>query len=492
MMPEPSGEDARDAARGDSWARRFDALNGFFRFDAYELRATAILVARWLVLGASVGTLAGVASAVFLVVLAWATAARTANGWLLWLLPAAGFLLGWLYDRYGGLAILGNNLVIEEVHSNSRPIPLRMAPMVLVGTVLTHLFGGSAGREGTAIQMGSSLADGLSRLLRLSPETRRLMITAGIGGGFGAVFGTPLAGFVFALEVQRVGRIGYEGVVPAFVAAVFGDLVVRALGVPHAEYPLLANVGVDVLLLAKVGLAGIAFGLTSLLFIELTHAIRHLSRMLTRWLPLRLVVGGTAVILLTLMLGTTDYLGLSLPLIERSLTGAGVVALAFLLKLIFTATTLGTGYLGGEVTPLFVIGATLGYTLGRLLGVDPAFLATIGFVAVFAGAANTPLACTIMAVELFGGGSALYIGLGCFAAYLFSGHRGIYGTQRIHVPKVASADIQPDEPLEHFAARHPGWLPKRWFTGRGTRFDPQPGTAPRLGNDEDAVKQKAD
>jgi H+/Cl- antiporter ClcA len=385
--------------------------------------------------------------------LQWATNFRLANPTLLFLLPVVGLLLGWIYHRFAGTAARGNNLIIEEVHINKEPIPVKMAPLVLLGTVLTHLFGGSAGREGTAIQMGSSLADWLHRRLGLSREDRRMMLMAGISGGFGSVFGTPVAGFVFGLEVQSLGRIRYEGILPCLIAALVGDLATRAWGVAHTHYPALINIEPDLVLILKVVAAGIAFGLTSLLFIELTHSIKHIAKQLLPWSPLRPLVGGVVIIGLVLLIGSQDYLGLSLPLIQQSLKATGVVAFAFLFKLVFTAVTLGSGFLGGEVTPLFVIGSTLGYTVGRVLGVDPVFMASIGFVAVFAGASNTPLACALMGMELFGGGSALYLILGTFVAYLASGHRSIYVTQRVDTPKVLGLDILAEESLEALSER---------------------------------------
>ncbi len=422
------------------------------RINAAEHRAFGLILVKWIVLGSVVGVFSGTASAVFLVLLNWATAVRGANPNLLLLLPVAGFVIGWSYYRIGGSAARGNSLVIEQVHLNRDPIPLRMAPMVLIGTVLTHLFGGSAGREGTALQMGSSLADWLRRVLKLEGDDRRLLLMAGMSGGFGSVFGTPLAGFVFALEAPSMGRIRYEGIVPCFTAALVGDLVTRAWGVTHSSYPALAEVAINPLLLLAVVVAGIGFGWVALLFVELLELIKHYSRKWIAYPPLRPVVGGVMVIGLALVLGKQDYLGLSLPLIKNTMNGTGVEPLAFLLKVIFTAVTLGMGFVGGEVTPLFVMGATAGYSIGRLMGIDPAFMAALGFVAVFAGASNTPLACTIMAAELFGGGSILYVGVACFVAYMASGHRGIYATQRIATPKTAT-DVLPDESMEAFAKR---------------------------------------
>lgn len=425
------------------------------RVNMGEHRAFGTMLVKWVVLGSVVGVLSGTASAVFLTALNWATVVREHNPALLFLLPLAGLIIGWSYYRIGGSAARGNNLVIEQVHLNKDPIPLRMTPMVLVGTVLTHLFGGSAGREGTALQMGSSLADWLRRVLRLEGDDRRMLVLAGISGGFGSVFGTPIAGFVFALEAPAMGRIRYEGVIPCLTAALVGDLVTRAWGVGHSHYPALAEIGIQPLLLGAVVLAGIAFGWVALTFVELLETIRHYSRKWIAYPPLRPVVGGLVIIGLTLIFGTQDYLGLSLPLIQNTMNGTGVEPLAFVLKVVFTAVTLGMGFVGGEVTPLFVMGATAGYSIGRLMGVDPAFMAALGFVAVFAGASNTPLACTIMAVELFGGGSLLYVGVACFVAYLASGHRGIYATQRIATPKTAG-DVLADESIEAFAKRRRG------------------------------------
>lgn len=421
------------------------------------------LALRWGIIGTLVGTLAGTASAIFLYSLEWATSTRVLNGWLIWLLPVAGFAMGWTYHRYGSSAALGNNLVIDEVNRARARIPMRMAPMVLAGTVLTHLVGGSAGREGTAIQMGASLADNLPRFLRVfrprSPLDRRLLIMAGIAGGFGSVFGVPAAGFIFGMEVQRVGRVRYEGFIPCLIASFVGDLVTRAWGAPHAHYPHLPATPNAPILLIKVLVAGIAFGLTALLFIELTHGIKRALSRLTAYTPLYPVLGGTVVLGLTLALGTTDYLGLSLPLIFSAVEQGGEVLLyAFALKLLFTAITLGSGFLGGEVTPLFVIGSTLGYTLGHVLGVDPSFMASLGLVAVFAGAANTPLACAVMGIELFGGDAALYLFLACAVAYLASGHRGIYTTQGIDTPKAIGLDLVDDESLHDLQRRRgSGW-----------------------------------
>lgn len=392
---------------------------------------------RWIVLGSISGVLAGVSSFVFLEGLDRVTSFRLGHGGLIWLLPVAGLVIGASTRYLAGASARGNALLIEQIHAPTTWVPRRMAPLVLGGTWLTHLVGGSAGREGTALQLSGSLTDGAARALRLGPTDRRLLLVTALGGGFGAVFGVPLAGAVFALEVQSIGQVRYEALVPALTAGLVGDLVVGGLGHHHPQRPQL-DVPLDAGILARVALAAVVFGLVSALFVEAVHGVRRGLGRTVRWPVLRPAVGGVVVLALAGLFGRSS-LGLSLPLIDRALAGDHVASTAFLLKLVFTAVTLGAGFPGGEVTPLFVIGATLGATLAGPLHVDGRVLAAVGFVAVFAGAANTPLACTIMGVELFGAGGVLPLAVGCVVAYVCSSHRGIYDAQRIEVAKGGAA-----------------------------------------------------
>jgi len=438
--------------------RVYSSARGLLRLDLMEQARLLWHLVRWIVLGGVVGVLAGLSSAAFLETLTWATDVRLRHPGLLWLLPVAGFVIGLVYHYGAGSAAHGSALIIDEIHQPRAWVPRRMAPLVYAGTVVTHLFGGSAGREGTALQMSGSLTDLFSRLVRLRPGDRRLLLIAALAGGFGAVFGVPVAGFVFALEVQSVGRLRYDALVPALTASVVGDRVVRAVGVEHTLLPPIPAVQLTAGLLTKVALAGLAFGITAALFIELTHGLRRVAASFVPWPPLRPVLGGCAIIALTGLVGTRDYLGLSLPLVQASVAGgAGIVAGAFALKLLFTAITLGSGFQGGEVTPLFVIGATLGVTAARLLDVPVPLLASIGFVAVFAGAANVPLACTVMGIELFGAAPAVLFAVACSVSYVFSSHRGIYGTQRIDTPKGGAGDQNLHVTLDSVPRRH--WLP---------------------------------
>lgn len=397
---------------------------------------------RWLFgdafLAAAVGAASGLASAGLLEALRIVTNWQTDVPWLLFLLPIAGALIAWAYQGFGKSAAGGSNLLLDQIHAADQVnrVPLRMFPLVLVSTVLTHLFGGSAGREGTAVQMGGAIASGVARVLRLNSVHVRILLMCGISGGFSSVFGTPLAGTVFGMEMLAVGGMRYEALIPCLIAAVAGDLTVKVFAIPHVDYAL-STTAPDLTLssVAMVGIAAVGFGLASLLFSELTVLVEFTSQRLVPHAIWRTFLGGIVVVGVTLVLGTRIYNGLSLPLLLDAFTGAHIPTFAFLFKLLLTAITLGVGFKGGEVTPLFVIGATLGVTLSGPLGLSPDFLAALGFIAVFAAAANTPIACVIMGAELFSTSGIIYFGIAVFVAYTISGHRGIYHSQKIIAPK---------------------------------------------------------
>lgn len=394
-------------------------------------RERALALGQWLALGGLVGVLCGGASALFLWLLERATAFREGHQAIVYALPLAGLGLGWLLERFGQAIRPGNNLIIDTLHDDGPELPLRMAPMVLFGTVLTHAFGGSAGREGTAVQVAASLTDWFSHRLRVSRPIRRQLLAAGVAGGFGSVFGTPFAGAIFGLEFVVLGRIEYEALVPALIASVVGDLTTRALGIHHAVYPVLSPQPITPLLLGKWLLFALAVALVSMVFIELTHGFKKLGERLVPRLPLRLMAGGVAVVVLWKVLGTSEYLGLGVPTILRAFHDPSLPVYAFALKLLFTAVTIGAGFLGGEVTPLFFVGAALGSVLARLLGIPLELGAGVGLAAVFAACANTPIALSVMAAELLGTSALPHVALVCVLAYCITGHRSIYPAQRI-------------------------------------------------------------
>lgn len=421
--------------------------NGRFSFEQFSIGWNLV---RWTVLVVPVAVITGLLVAFFLWALEEVTRLRWDHLWLVWLLPVAGVGIYFLYKVWGKNTEAGNNLIIEEIHKPGLGVPLRMAPLVLVSTLVTHLFGGSAGREGTAVQMGGSLASWLGRGFGLSVEDRRVLLLSGMAAGFGAVFGTPVTGAIFALEVLAIGRVRYDALLPCLIAAILADKVCLACGILHTQYsiqfkgpvePFVSWVPFDVVLLGNVVAAGIAFGLVSLMFAELTHFIKSKSNQLIPRPWLVPVVGALLVIMISYCIGSFDYLGLGVTNPEGGVSivsafrADGSNTMSWFFKLLLTAITLGMGFKGGEVTPLFFIGATLGNTWAMLTGAPVDLFAALGFVAVFAGATNTPLACTMMGVELFGAEYVLYFAVACFTAYYFSGHSGIYSSQRIAVNK---------------------------------------------------------
>lgn len=417
---------------------------------ARQSAAGARYLVRWLLLTAPVALITGSAVALFLWTLSWATDTRTAHPSLLWWLPVAGAAVGAVYARFGGTSERGTNLIVDEIHEPGGGVPAVMAPLILASTIVTHLFGGSAGREGTAVQMGGSIASTVDRALfvrlqgwfRLDATDRAVLLQSGIAAGFGAVFGTPLAGAVFALEVLTRGRLAYTALIPCLMAALIGDWTTAAWRIAHTAYPTisLATLGgshVALTLLAKVCAAAAFFGLASRLFTATMHRLGPAFKCAITRAWLRPVIGGVLVIGLTLLVGSRDYLGLGVTstdpgavTIVSSFHDGGALPWSWLLKFIFTAITLASGFKGGEVTPLFFIGAALGNALAVLLHAPVELFAALGLVAVFAGATNTPLACTLMGLELFGVNAAIYIGVACFIAYLCSGHSSIYTAQR--------------------------------------------------------------
>ena len=401
---------------------------------------------RWLMLTIPLAACIGSVVALFLWLLSVAILFRFHHTWLLYLLPLAGIGIHFSYKLYGKSSEKGNNLIIDEIHLPGAGVPKQMGPLILFTTVITHLFGGSAGREGTAVQIGGSLANAFGSWYKLDTANMQTILTAGIAASFGAVFGTPLAGAIFAMEVLTIGRINCKPWFPCLIAGFIGNLTVSAWHVKHTAYHIdyvAAGLSGDsgsimalLFLLLKILASSVLFGLVGTAFAETTHIIRKtfLKMFKQRWLiP---VLGGLIIIVLTFIVGKPDYLSLG---IEPEYPGAitivsafqhhGADAFSWFWKFIYTTITLGTGFKGGEVTPLFYIGATLGNTLAGLMNAPVSLFAALGFIAVFSGATNTPLACTVMGAELFGPEHLLLFAVACFTSYFFSGRSGIYTSQ---------------------------------------------------------------
>jgi H+/Cl- antiporter ClcA len=402
-------------------------------------------VFKWVLILTLLALQIGSLVAFFLWVLDQVTMLRWKQSWLLFLLPLAGILIYGLYHFWGKGSELGNGLLIEGIHQTQTKVPARMAPLVLFTTLITHLFGGSAGREGTAVQMGGGLATLLGRWFSLNEADLRLVLMCGMAAGFAAVFGTPLAGAVFAVEVITIGQIQFKEFIPCYFTSVLAHLICLAWGIHHTAYiihfspnDLGAVLHFNPLLLGKTIFAAIGFGLAAFLFAE---AHLQVKTFFHKWISIKWlipVVGGLLVIGLSYLLNTRDYLGLGVVAEQAngvSLLSAfkedGVTPYSWFWKLLFTAITLGSGFKGGEVTPLFFVGAALGNTLGWIMGAPIDLFAALGFIAVFAGATNTLFACTIMGCELFGIDFVLYFFIACLFARFASGYSSIYPSQRM-------------------------------------------------------------
>jgi len=405
----------------------------------FDLRERLSRTAWDLGMGSAVGVLAGIASAIFMWLLGLAIALRDRHLWLLALLPIFGILSAWMYQKWGRDAEGGSGLILDEVLEFKGRVPSRMAPLVLIGTLLTHLGGGSAGREGTAVQMGASLARSLGKLpwawLNLNHSRQRLLLMAGVSAGFGSLFGTPVAGALFGMEVIAIGKLHYEGLIICGAASFVADAVCRGVGTQHLHFHP-AALEPSWALAMKLAIFAIPVALVAGAFSEWTHALARWTKRVLVSPYLRASLGGAAVLALALLFRSTEYLNLGTIWLPRVFEGTGAAPpWAFAVKFLFTTVTLGFGFKGGEVTPLFVIGALLGAALAPALGLPVPFIAAVGFIAVFAAASNTPIASTLMGIELFGSGFAGPLVITCFLAYVLVGHRGIYGGHRVHTPK---------------------------------------------------------
>ncbi|HET6224809.1 MAG TPA: voltage-gated chloride channel family protein [Bacteroidia bacterium] len=396
-----------------------------FSFTEKENQPSFMYFMRWLLVCICIGLAAGIASAVFLASLDWVTQFRESHVMIIAFLPVAGLLIGMLYYYYGNSVVRGNHLLFEEIHYPQKTLPFIMAPFIYLTTVVTHLFGGSAGREGTAVQMGGSMADQFARLLKFNTSDRKLILIAGIAAGFSAVFGTPLAGIVFGWEVVDIGKSKNKSFIPSAIAAIIADLTCKQCAIQHTPYniPFVPDFNWQGILWAVF--AGIAFGVVARFFVWSSHKLTALFSKTITYPPLRPFIGGIILVICIWNLHTTKYIGLGIPTIVNSFQESHI-EFDFAIKLMLTVLTLSSGFKGGEVTPLFFIGATLGNALAAFIFLPTGLLAGMGFVAVFAAASNAPIACIIMGMELFGSDCGGYLAIACLFAFFVCGKNSIY------------------------------------------------------------------
>lgn len=399
-------------------------------------------VLKWLIFSGLIGLIVGCVSAAFYHAFFWATSARTTHLWLIGLLPLGGVCIVALYRLCGLEKDQGTNFVLVAVRENV-PLRLRTAPLVFFSTILTHLVGGSSGREGAILQIGGSISSKVGQWMKLDDKDSRIITMCGMAAAFSALFGTPITAAMFAMEVVSVGVLYYAAIVPCAVSSIMGLWVAKLFHVPATAFPLTGIPDLSPVALLQVIVLGVLFALLSILFCRIMHTVPHLYQ---RFFPnsfLRAAVGGFLVIALTLLVWlwnpfTFDYNGAGESIIHAAVEGHARPE-AFLLKMLFTALTLGAGFKGGEIVPVFFTGATFGCTVAPLLGLSPSFGAGLGMVCVFCGVTNCPITSLLMALELFGeGSSAMFTGqsMGLFAvciaiSYTLSGYYGLYKEQKI-------------------------------------------------------------
>ena len=413
-----------------------------------EVRLYAVALGKWLAVAALTGVLCGLIGSAFALSVGYVTRLRAANGWLLYLLPLAGVAVASVYRalRTEGM---GTDDIIDAVHLG-KPLSAKLVPSIFIGTVLTHLCGGSAGREGAALQMGGTIGYWSSRALRLDDRDTRTGTLCGMAAFFSALFGTPLAATMFAIMAISVGELYHAAFIPCFTASLVAYGLSMWLGVAPVRFtaviPALASTG-----LVRAAILAALCAWVSARFCALLHAsARHMKKCIPKpWL--RAAAGGAIVVALTLICGTTDYNGAGMDVITAAIEQGRVKPEAFALKMLFTAVTLAAGFKGGEVVPCFFVGATFGCAVAPLLGLPASFGAALGLVSVFCGATNCPIASTFLSIELFGGSGILYFALACGVSYMLSGYGGLYSSQTILYSKLKAQYIN-----VHTNAHHVG------------------------------------
>lgn len=344
-------------------------------------------------------------------------------------------MIGYIYKYSNKDISKGNNLIIAEYYIPKKNIPFLMAPIILISTLITHLLGGSAGREGTAVQMSAAINDQLTRLFKINATERKTLILTAISSGFSAVFGTPITGAIFALEIVHHGKLNTKSIVPVFISSYIANYVVEKLNVSHTHYHINHIPDFNFTNFNWVVFSGVLFGLTAFLFVFMINKFEVSTSNLIKKLPLKTFIGGCIIAIIVIVSNNTNYIGLGIPMITKAFLIPSNYY-DFIFKLLLTTFTLAVGFKGGEVTPLFFIGATLGSAISNFVPLPIDLLAGIGFVSVFAGATNAPIACTIMAYELFGAECIPFAIVSCCISYFFSGKIGIYKSQILKGPKV--------------------------------------------------------
>jgi H+/Cl- antiporter ClcA len=439
------------------------------RFDVVEPLLMLATVVQWLALATLTGVVVGCGTSLFLLPLYYLIGKSAAVPlWLqMILLPVGGLANGLLlYYGYRANKTGLKDSMLAAVHEQGGKMPFKTCVIKPVAALITLACGGSAGKEGPCSHIGASLAAGIGHVLKLNSELQRRIVACGVSAGFASVFGTPIAGAIYGVEVLAIGRIRHDFMFPAIIAGITSFQVSKWLGIPYQYYHIPSLPAFSELLFIETIGIGMVCGLVAWLFVDLIYFSRNLFQGLRLrygiWPPLMPLAGGIALALLILAI-PTDYLGLSLPLMDRALAGEPMPYLGFLWKSLLVAVTLGSGFYGGIVTPQFVIGAITGNVCAHLLGISPVLGAAVGLVAVVAASSNTPLAAILMGVELYGGTmEVIYVAGAAIAAYLIIGHRSVYPDQRLAYSKSSWLKVVPDMPVGQEKARLSYGLLRWW------------------------------
>ncbi|QFT91135.1 H(+)/Cl(-) exchange transporter ClcA [Bacillus sp. THAF10] len=419
------------------------------------------LLAQWSFFGSIIGFMVGSTTTFLLKTNDYLGDVRLQNDWLILLLPFGGIVIGYLYMNYGKVFSNNtlhdtaelNNLVIDAVHG-SKKVPMRMGPIVYIGTFITVILGGSTGREGAAIQMGGSVASAVNHFFKVNKLDSKILIMSGISAGFGAAFGAPITGVVFGMEMATLGKLKFEALVPCLTSSFVAHYITTAAwGHQHEELIIQSVPEISLITFIKVILLTVVFCWVSVLYCQLRHGIQHFSEKIFKKNHMkRAFFGGIVVVALTFLIGSQDYNGRGIEMLEQSFKEE-VPPYSFLAKLAFTAISIGSGFVGGEAIPLFFIGATLGNALHTFIDLPLSFLAALGLIAAFSAGTNTPLAAFLLAMEMFNGQGLEYFFVACLVSYLFSGHHGLWPSQKIYDPKSRLYQLPPGETNENVENR---------------------------------------
>ena len=388
---------------------------------------------KWMVLAIIIGMFVGAFATLFAKCMNTVTAFRVAHSYIIWFLPLAGLLIVGLYRVTNSDKDKGTNLVISSISSGD-DVPFKMAPLIFISTELTHVFGGSAGREGAALQLGGSLGNFVGKLIRLNDNDRKVMIMCGMSAAFSALFGTPMAAAVFSLEVVSVGIMYYSALLPCIFSAIIASRFALDMGISPEHFNIVEIPEFNVINGGKTVILAIVCAFVSVVFCVVIHRTGELLRKYLKNGYVRVLVCSVIIALLGFLLNTSDYFGAGVDVIARAI-GGEAEPLAFALKLIFTALTLGAGFKGGEIVPSFFVGATLGCVLGHMLGLSPSLCAAVGMISLFCGVTNCPIASLLISFELFGDEVKMYFLMAIAVSYLMSGYHGLYKEQKIMYSK---------------------------------------------------------